>query len=98
LRAQLREIILAYDASGIGRPLLSLHGYPLNRKLWRPQLENLTDSARGVAPDLRGHGQSSAPDEPYTVDRLADDLVELLDDLGLNPAVGGRRPTHGPPN
>jgi hypothetical protein len=34
----LREVILANDASGIGRPLLLLRGYRLNRKLWRPQL------------------------------------------------------------
>jgi hypothetical protein len=38
LRVQLREVILANDASGIGRPLLLLRGYRLNRKLWRPQL------------------------------------------------------------
>jgi 3-oxoadipate enol-lactonase len=90
MRAQLHDIVLAYDVNGGGRPLLLIHGYPLNRKIWRPQLESLTDAARVIAPDLRGHGESSAPDEPYTVDRLADDLVELLDDLGLaGPVVVG---------
>jgi 3-oxoadipate enol-lactonase len=83
MRAQLSEIVVAYDSSGSGRPLLLVHGYPLNRALWRPQVENLTDAARVIAPDLRGHGESNVPDLPYTVDRLADDLAELLDELGL---------------
>src|SRR5205085_3233320 len=90
MRAQLSEIVLAYDASGSGRPLLLVHGYPLNRTLWRPQVENLIDAAHVIAPDLRSHGQSNLSDEPYTMDRLADDLVELLDDLGLTgPVVVG---------
>jgi pimeloyl-ACP methyl ester carboxylesterase len=83
MRAQLSNIVLAYDASGSGRPLLLIHGYPLNRSLWRPQLDTLTDAARVIAPDLRGHGESNASDQPYSVDTLADDLVELLDELGL---------------
>jgi pimeloyl-ACP methyl ester carboxylesterase len=90
MRAQLNEIVLAYDASGSGRPLLLVHGYPLNRALWRPQVENLVDAARVIAPDLRGHGESNVPDQPYTIERLADDLAELLDELGLaEPVVVG---------
>jgi 3-oxoadipate enol-lactonase len=90
MRAQLGNIVLAYDAGGSGRPLLLVHGYPLNRTTWRPQLDKLTDAARVIAPDLRGHGESNIPDEPYSVDRLADDLVELLDELGLaEPVVVG---------
>ncbi len=90
MRTQLHDLVLAYDANGYGRPLLLLHGYPLNREIWRPQVEHLADTAQVIAPDLRGHGESSAPAEPYTVDRLADDLVELLDHLGLaGPVVVG---------
>jgi len=83
MRAQLSNIVLAYDASGSGRPLLLIHGYPLNRSLWRPQLDNLTDAARVIAPDLRSHGESNASEQPYSVDTLADDMLELLDELGL---------------
>ena len=83
MRAQLHDLVLAYDLHGTGRPLLLLHGYPLNRHLWQPQLAPLADAAQVIAPDLRGHGESSAPAEPHTVDQLADDLVALLDHLGL---------------
>lgn len=90
MRAQLPGLTLGYDAIGGGRPLLLLHGYPLNRKMWQPQLELLVDAANIIAPDLRGHGESDAPAGPYTMDQLADDALALLDQLGLaGPAVVG---------
>jgi len=87
MRAQLADIVLAYDESGSGRPLLLVHGYPLNRHMWQPQVATLGDASRVIAPDLRGHGESGAPDAPHTVDRLADDLAELLDGLGVTQPV-----------
>ncbi|MEP7356299.1 MAG: alpha/beta fold hydrolase [Anaerolineales bacterium] len=88
MRAQLPGLVLAYDSAGSGQTLLLLHGYPLSRRLWRPQLEYLTDAAHVIAPDLRGHGDSDAREGPYTMDQLADDAVALLDSLGLSqPAV-----------
>ena len=88
MRAQLPGLVLAYDSAGSGKTLLLLHGYPLSRRLWRPQLEHLADAARVIAPDLRGHGDSDAPEGPYSMDQLADDAIALLDSLGLTqPAV-----------
>jgi len=87
MRAQLTDIVLGYDESGSGRPLLLVHGYPLSRQMWQPQVAALGDAARVIAPDLRGHGESGAPDAPHTVDRLADDLAELLDGLGVTQPV-----------
>jgi pimeloyl-ACP methyl ester carboxylesterase len=90
MRAQLPGLTLGYDATGSGRPLLLLHGYPLNRKMWQPQLEQLVDAANVIAPDLRGHGDSDAPGGAYSMDQLADDAVALLDQLNLTgPAVVG---------
>jgi 3-oxoadipate enol-lactonase len=88
MRAQLPGLVLAYDSAGSGQTLLLLHGYPLSRRLWQPQLEYLTEAARLIAPDQRGHGDSDAPEGPYTMDQLADDAIALLDSLGLTqPAV-----------
>jgi pimeloyl-ACP methyl ester carboxylesterase len=43
-----------------------------------------------IAPDLRGHGDSPAPDGDYTIDEMADDVIELLDTLGIDvPVVVG---------
>lgn len=86
-RTQLSNIVLAYDDHGSGLPLLLIHGYPLSRKLWAPQVAGLASAARVIAPDLRGFGESDAPEGPYTVDQLADDCAALLDDLGLREPV-----------
>jgi pimeloyl-ACP methyl ester carboxylesterase len=71
--------VVAYDAVGRGRPLLLLHGFPLSRRLWRPQLDGLPDAARLIAPDLRGHGQTPPTRGPYSMDQLAADAANLLD-------------------
>jgi len=87
MRAQLTDIVMAYDEAGSGPPLLLIHGYPLSRKLWAPQLAALGDAARVIAPDLRGFGESDAPKAPYTMDQLADDCVALLDSLEVTEPV-----------
>jgi pimeloyl-ACP methyl ester carboxylesterase len=86
--ADLGRLTIAYDRAGSGPPVLWLHGYPLSRRIWRPQLEGLPDAADHIAPDLRGQGDSGGADQPYTLDTLADDAVALLDELGVaGPAV-----------
>jgi pimeloyl-ACP methyl ester carboxylesterase len=78
---------MAYSDAGKGVPLLFVHGYPLNRKLWGPQLEDLSTAARTLAPDLRGHGDSQAMPGPYSMDLFADDLNAFLDALGIRQPV-----------
>ncbi len=77
---------LAVDVRGEGMPLLFVHGFPFDRTVWRHQLAALSRWKR-VAPDLRGAGDSSAPSDGYSIARYADDLVALLDALGLREAV-----------
>jgi pimeloyl-ACP methyl ester carboxylesterase len=60
-----------------------LHGWTLNRRIFRPQIAGLAgDDLRVIAYDARGHGQSTVAGlttETATVERLADDLAEFLD-------------------
>lgn len=76
--------VAAVGAGGI--PLLLVHGYPLDRSMWAPQLAGLT-GAWCIAPDLRGFGASSAALPPRTLAEHADDLAALLDALGIQRAV-----------
>ena len=76
-------INLAYTRGGKGAPLMLLHGFPLDSSSWdelTPLLENDLDI---ITPDLRGFGQSTTIESPYTVSDMADDLAGLLDHLGI---------------
>ncbi len=77
---------IGYDDVGSGVPVLFLHGFPHTRALWSPQLGALAASARTIAIDLRGFGES-APGVVGSVDDYADDAIALLDALGVERAV-----------
>lgn len=87
MQAFINGINLAYEERGEGLPLLLIHGFPLSGRIWQPQLEALKGDFRLIAPDLRGFGNSDAPEGPYSMDILADDMVGLLDHLGIERAV-----------
>ncbi len=75
---------LACADVGAGKPLVLLHGFPLDRSIWRHVTGLLQDHARVILPDLRGYGQSPVTDGVYTMRLLADDLAVLLDRLHLD--------------
>lgn len=92
MQATIDGMTMAWDEAGTrgaGPTLLLVHGFPLNRTMWRPQLgaDGLAGAAHIIAPDLRGHGQTAAPPGPYAMDRFADDLRALLDHLGIDRVV-----------
>jgi len=73
-----------------GRPVVLCHGFPELWYSWRHQLGPLADAGyRVIAPDQRGFGGTDRPAavEEYDVFHLGDDLLGLLDELGLESAV-----------
>ncbi len=80
-------IRIAYSDVGAGSPIVFVHGFPLNRTMWRPQVEALSSGHRVVTIDLRGHGESDAPLWRYRVEEFADDVAAVLDHLGLAQVV-----------
>jgi len=87
-RTLVNGIMLAYDDVGSGPAVLLIHGFPLNRRMWRPQVAILLAAGyRVIAPDLRGFGDSDVTDAACSMDLLADDLVELLDHIGITQAA-----------
>ena len=68
-------------------PLVMLHAFPLHRGMWASQLAACGLVRRCIAPDLRGFGESSLGTEPVTMDRLARDVVALLDHVGIERAA-----------
>jgi pimeloyl-ACP methyl ester carboxylesterase len=80
-------MLLAFDDHGPGPVVVLIHGFPMDRSMWRPQLEDVGSMYRIIAPDLRGVGSTAVPDGVYTVDLLADDVVDTLDALELDEPV-----------
>jgi pimeloyl-ACP methyl ester carboxylesterase len=80
-------MLLALDDVGPGPVLVLLHGFPMDRSIWRNQTAEIGLTYRIIAPDLRGQGASPAPDGTYAVDLLADDVIDLLDALELEEKV-----------
>jgi 3-oxoadipate enol-lactonase len=85
--ARVRGIELAYEVSGEGEPIVLLHGFPFNRTLWREQVEALRDRYTVITVDLRGHGETPAPQGPATMEEMARDVAALLDELRINARV-----------
>ena len=86
---KLGDIQLAYTDTGVGLPVVLLHGYPFNRSLWNEQVNALSNSFRVITPDLRGHGESEAQSGAATMSRMAQDVAALLDHLEIPRAVIG---------
>ena len=97
------DIQLAYTDTGLGLPVVLLHGYPFNRTLWNEQVNALSNSYRVITPDLRGFGESDVSSRresdvtsrgengaaPATMNRMAQDVATLLDHLEIPRAVIG---------
>jgi 3-oxoadipate enol-lactonase len=73
-----------YAVSGAGEPVVFIHAFSVDRRMWDPQVAEFERRYRVIRYDLRGHGRSVAPTEPYTGH---DDLRALLDTLGITRAT-----------
>ncbi len=69
-----RGNVISIKAAGSGPALILLHGFPLDHRMWLEQLSGLSEHFHVIAPDLRGFGQSTLTDSPYTMKELADDV------------------------
>ena len=78
------DIELYYEDHGAGRPIILIHGYPLNGSSWEKQIDMLLATGhRVITYDRRGFGRSSQPATGYNYDTFAEDLHQLIRHLGL---------------
>jgi pimeloyl-ACP methyl ester carboxylesterase len=78
---------LSFDDIGKGEPLVLLHAFPLDRRMWLAQKDELAASARIIAPDLRGFGRSAELAPAQSLEEHADDVAALLDTLRIERAT-----------
>ncbi len=78
------NIDLYYEDHGSGKPIVLIHGYPLNGASWEKQLTPLLAAGhRVVTYDRRGFGKSSQPTSGYDFDTFTEDLHKIIVQLEL---------------
>jgi 3-oxoadipate enol-lactonase len=87
----INNITLAYEDCGAGPPVVLLHGYPLNHRMWTPQIDALSPHCHVITPDLRGFGESTLAegdaDRGVSMAQYAADVAALLDAIGVSEPV-----------
>ena len=79
------SINIFYQEYGEGKPVIFIHGWPLNHEMWEYQLLELSKyNIRCIAYDRRGFGKSDRPWGSYDYDTLAADLNNLITHLNLS--------------
>ncbi|MEE4316989.1 MAG: alpha/beta hydrolase [Erythrobacter sp.] len=73
--------LLRFVMAGEGAPVILLHGWTLDHRLWQPQVAGLAKDFFLVMPDRRGCGQTTAPPD---LSREADDVIAIADFLGFD--------------
>ena len=73
------------------RALVLLHAFPIGANLWEPQIKSIPKGWRLITPDLRGFGGSTELDSlsAMSMTDYAEDVVDLLEELGIERAVIG---------
>jgi pimeloyl-ACP methyl ester carboxylesterase len=72
------------DVAGAGRPIVLIHGWCCDHTYFAPQTSHFASLGhRVVSPDLRGHGRSDKPHQPYPIGAFADDVAWLCRELKL---------------
>ncbi len=81
-----RDIITYYEEAGSGEPLVLIRGLGSDLQAWALQVPALAKHFRVITYDNRGAGRTNAPDKPYSIAGMADDLATLLTELKIEKA------------
>lgn len=73
--------------AGSGKPILFLHGFPLDSRMWLPLIDRLSSQLLCLAPDFRGCGANPEERFSFSLEDLANDCIRLLDALAVRQPV-----------
>jgi pimeloyl-ACP methyl ester carboxylesterase len=85
-KIKVNDINLYYEEHGEGDPIVFVTGLSADHTTWDINIKDFSDKYHVIAVDNRGCGQSDAPDYPYTIEMMTDDLAVLCKTLNLPPA------------
>ena len=75
------------DYEGTGDAFIFVHAFPLNSKMWKPQVDFFKNKFRVITYDVRGLGKSKSDNNQFTMETYADDLLGIIDFLKLEKVV-----------
>jgi len=67
--------------------IILIHGFPLNKSMWDKQVDVLIENCRVIAYDVRGHGNSDAGTDDFSIELFTNDLIALMDALKIETAM-----------
>ena len=80
------DIQHAYIEEGSGEVLILLHGNGESKEYFEHQIPYFSHSYRVIAPDTRGHGETPKGEKPFKLWQFAEDLEDLMEDMGIDKA------------
>jgi len=87
MKATIDGVEIAYRDEGTGQPVIFLHAFPLNQRMWHEQSEALKPKFRVITLDLRGFGESRSHQSGYSLEDMASDVRGLMRHLSIERAV-----------
>lgn len=78
---------VAVSTYGTGTPVLLLHGFGEDSRIWQQQVDYLKNNYQLIVPDLPGSGNSPLPSEKLSIDLMAEMIKEMLDALSINTCI-----------
>lgn len=88
MKAKVNGIEINYELQGqTGLPIVLIHGFGLDHSIWMDVASKYLRNYRVIMPDVRGHGESEAPEGSYPMSLLARDIAHLLEFLGVSKVI-----------
>ena len=88
IKTLVNNLVVSYTDEGPDEVpvIIFIHGFPLNKSMWNKQIEALKDNYRVIAYDIRGHGDSEAGNEEFSIELFVSDLLFLMDVMKIDKA------------
>ena len=78
---------LSYSIHGKGAPILLIHGFAEDSRIWDEQVNFLKNNYQLIVPDLRGSGASIIGSKPTSIEDFADDMKQILDAENISSCI-----------
>ena len=86
IKLMVNDLMVNYTDAGPDEApiIIFIHGYPLNKSMWDKQVDALMGNFRVIAYDIRGHGESDAGNEAFSINLFVADLIGFMDALRIH--------------